>query len=94
MSVNNMSDETYKIRKEKISILDNKIQNLELKFENVLKKYNINLETLLEKQKQVYFSFTNVCYVFNMHLIIKVLIIIIIKFIFFNNIIKINHYER
>lgn len=53
MSVNNLSNECHKIRKEEISILYDKIQNLELKFENVLKKYNINKETLLKKQKQI-----------------------------------------
>jgi len=57
MSVNNLSNECHKIRKEEISILYDKIQNLELKFENVLKKYNINKETLLKKQKQVFFFF-------------------------------------
>jgi len=45
---------TKENKKKKISELENQINELELNFKNILNKYGLNIDLLLEKQKKVF----------------------------------------
>ncbi|ORX82101.1 hypothetical protein BCR32DRAFT_267865 [Anaeromyces robustus] len=49
----NLNNDTIELREKRISELDNQIRNLELNFNEVLKKYQLDIDTLLKKKEQI-----------------------------------------